>query len=192
VELSNLNRQILYRTQDIGKKKVERCVGTLQDLNPSISIEAINEKVTEHNIVDLCKDFDFVVEGGDSPAGRNLVNDYCLTSSKPFTHASAQFNYGYVFSVVPMLKTACFACFFPGDYSRREHTGPVPVSVLATSIAGSLGAAEVLKWFMGYKESMFLNKRLCFSSLLLSGEFTVEMQERNLHCQVCSHHYLNN
>jgi adenylyltransferase/sulfurtransferase len=75
VELSNLNRQILYRTQDIGKKKVERCVGTLQDLNPSISIEAINEKVTEHNIVDLCKDFDFVVEGGDSPAGRNLVND---------------------------------------------------------------------------------------------------------------------
>lgn len=190
VEISNLNRQILYRTKDVGKAKVEVCTATLRDLNPDIIIEGICEKVAEHNIDDLCRDFEFVVEGGDSPAGRNIVNEYCLASNKPFTHASAQFNYGYVFSVVPGLKTACFACFFPTDHSRTEHTGPVPVSVLATSVAGTLGAAEVLKWFMGYHESMFLNKRLCFSSLLLSGDFTVETQNRLPYCPVCSHYYL--
>jgi adenylyltransferase/sulfurtransferase len=189
VELSNLNRQILYRTQDIGSPKVDRCVKTLRDLNPEIEIEAISDKVTERNIADLCLDFDFVVEGGESPAGRNLINEYCLSSGKPFTHASAQFSYGYVFSVIPTLKTACFACFFPADHTRQEHTGAVPVNVLATSVAGSLGAAEVLKWFMGYQDTMLINRRLCFSSLLLSGEFSVEMQVRRPKCPVCSRYY---
>jgi adenylyltransferase/sulfurtransferase len=189
VELSNLNRQILYRTKDVGKAKVKACMATLRDLNPEINIEAINKKVTERNISDLCQDFDYVVEGGDSPAGRNLVNEYCLASNKPFTHASAQFSYGYVFSVIPTLKTACFACFFPTDHSRQEHTGPVPVNVLATSVAGSIGAAEVLKWFMNYRESMLINRRLCFRSLLLSGEFSVEMQDRRPDCPVCSRYY---
>lgn len=189
VELSNLNRQILYRTSDIGKLKGLACKSTLNDLNPETSIDFVNEKVTEENVEQLCDGFDFVVEGGESPAGRNLINEYCLSSRKPFVHASAQFNYGYVFSVVPSLRTACFACFFPTDHSRKESTGPVPVSVLSTAIAGSLGAAEVLKWFMGYQDRMFLNRRLCFSSLLLSSDFTIERQERDVSCPVCSRYY---
>ncbi|MDP3778867.1 MAG: ThiF family adenylyltransferase [bacterium] len=189
VELSNLNRQILYQTSDIAKPKAQSCRDALIALNPEVSVESLNDKITENNIVELCEDFDFVVEGGDSPAGRNLVNEYCLSVGKPYTHASAQFNYGYVFSVIPSLKTACFACFFPTDHIRQEHTGPVPVSVLSTSVAGSLGAAEVLKWFMGYQESMFFNRRLCFSSLLLSSEFSIEIRERRVHCPVCSRYY---
>lgn len=190
VELSNLNRQILYETPDIGKPKIQVCTDKLKKLNPEISVEGIDEKVTEKNIDQLCGEFDFVVEGGDSPAGRNVVNEYCLSSKKPFTHISAQFNYGYVFSVVPQNKTACFACFFPNDYLRRQATGPVPVSVLSTSLAGSLGAAEVLKWFLNYKDQLLVNKRLCFSSLLLSGEFRLEKQRRRRKCPVCSKYYL--
>lgn len=189
VELSNLNRQILYRTPDIGRPKAISCADTLRSLNPDIAIDVVMEKVGADNIAELCNGYDFVVEGGDSPAARNMVNEYCLRSGKPFVHASAQFNYGYVFSVVPSLETACFACFFPNDHTRQEHTGPVPISVLATSVAGSLGAAEVLKWFMGYQESMFLNRRLCFSSLLLSAEFTVETRSRLHDCPVCSRYY---
>lgn len=185
IELSNLNRQILYTTKDIGKKKVDVCTKVLYEINPEISIEGICDKVDKNNIERLCDDFDFVVEGGDSPSARNLVNKYCLSSNKPFTHASAQFNYGYVFSVIPSLNTACFACYFPNNHSRSEHTGPVPVSVLATSLAGTLGAAEVLKWLTGYKESMYFNRRLCFSSLLLSGEFTIEKQSRRKECSAC-------
>jgi adenylyltransferase/sulfurtransferase len=186
VELSNLNRQILYRTSSIGKTKLDETVRTLTDLNPDVKFDPIFERVTSDNIERLCGGQGFIVEGGDSPAGRNLVNEYCLKTGKPFVHASAQFNYGYVFSVIPQDETACFACFFPEDHTRTEHTGPVPVSVLSTSIAGSLGAAEVIKYALGYKDRMYVNKRLCFSSLILSGEFTVENTPRNPSCSVCA------
>ncbi|QTH41192.1 ThiF family adenylyltransferase [Cohnella sp. LGH] len=191
IELSNLNRQVLYRTDDIGRTKGQAALTTLTRLNPDINIELIEEKISENNIDNLLKDWDFIVEGGESPAGRNLVNEYCLQHKKPFTHASAQFSYGYAFSVVPKEKSACFACFFPEDHTRPEHTGAVPVNVLSTSLAGSIGAAEVFKWFLGYQDRMLTNKRLCFSSLLLSGEFTVEQQSRREDCPVCSIHYNN-
>lgn len=189
LELSNLNRQILYRTSGIGQKKGVLALKTLQDLNPEINIELIDAKVSDENIPILLDGWDFIVEGGDSPSGRNLINEYCLKNKKPFTHASAQFGYGYVFSVLPSLKTACFACYFPTDFTRKEHTGAVPVNVLSTSVAGTLGASEVFKWFLGYQDNMFINKRLCFSSLLLSSEFTYEKRSRRKSCPVCSQYY---
>lgn len=189
VELSNLNRQILYRTPDIGKPKGARALHTLKDLNPQVSIEWINDKIDRKNIFKHLNDADFIVEGGDAPAGRNLVNEFCLEYKKPFVHASAQFNYGYVFSVVPEDKTACFACFFPKDHTRRRSTGAVPVSVLSTELAGTLGAAEVFKWFLGYRDKLIVNKRLCFSSLILSERFQYLEQSRRKKCPVCSRYY---
>lgn len=189
VDVSNLNRQVLYTTLDIGKYKSTQSQRRLQLLNPEIKIESIVEKINSKNISALCDDFDFIVEGGDSPFARNLVNKYCLKNNKPFTHASAQFGYGYVFSVIPKHRTACFACFFQKDHTRKKHTGAVPVNVLSTMVAGTLGAAEVLKYFMGNYKSMFLNKKLCFSSLLLSSEFSIEKRKRRLDCSICSSYY---
>jgi adenylyltransferase/sulfurtransferase len=191
IELSNLNRQLLFRTSNIGFEKGEIAKQTLHDLNPEIDIEHIGEKISKNNITSLLRDVEFVVEGGESPAGRNLINEYCLATNKPFVHASAQFSYGYLFSVIPQRKTACFACFFPNNYTREETTGPVPVNVLSTSIAGSLGAVEVFKWFLDYKDNMIVNKRLCFSSLLLSENFEYLPQPRVLNCPVCSKYYEN-
>ncbi len=190
VELSNLNRQLLYGTDDIGVAKVQAARRRLVSLNPECDIEAIERRVDAASVHELLDGYDIVVEGGDSPAGRNMINEYCLARGVPFVHASAQFSYGYVCSVVPARQTACFACYFPHDYERAEHTGPVPVNVLATSVAGTLGAAEVLKYLMGNVESMFLNRRLCFSSLLLSGEFVVEDTPRRPDCPVCSKWYV--
>jgi len=189
VELSNLNRQILYRTSDIGIAKGVAAVKTLRDLNPTLDLELVQEKVTSENIDALLSNYELIVEGGESPAGRNLVNTYCLKNRKPMVHASAHFSYGYVFCMVPSNKTACFACLFPDDHTRAVHTGPVPVNVLSTSIAGSLGAAEVFKWFLGYKDQMFTNSCLAFSSLLLSSEFVVQPVPRNEHCPVCAEYY---
>lgn len=186
VELSNLNRQTLFSTKDIGKYKGAIARKKLQDLNHTIKIEWIKDKVNIKNIEKYLKGFDFVVEGGDSPYGRNLVNKTCLRLSLPYTHASTQFNYGYVFSVIPKKRTACFACYFPKDYSRKTSTGPVPVSVLSTQLAGTLGAAEVFKWLLGYKDTMIVNRRLCFSSLLLSEKFDYIKQKRRKNCPICS------
>jgi adenylyltransferase/sulfurtransferase len=186
VELSNLNRQLLYRTQDIGSSKGTAAKKTLTELNPEISIELIEEKITRDNIDRLLQDYEVIVEGGDSPDGRNTVNEYCLRTKKPMIHASAQFSYGYVFSMIPATNSACFACLFPTDHSRKQHTGPVPVNALSTSIAGTLGAAEVFKWFLGHKGNMYVNRRLTFSSLLLSGTFEVDTIHKNPHCKSCS------
>ena len=189
VELSNLNRQLLFTTADIGKSKAECAAKKLAALNPEITIRAYDTKITELNIAELLSKYPIIVEGGESPAGRNLVNTFCLKTKTPFVHASAQYSYGYVFSVVPKEKTACFACFFPTDHTRSESTGAVPVNVLATSLSGSLGAAEVIKYFLGYKDNLHTNKRLCFSSLLMSGEFTIENQPRRADCPICSRFY---
>ncbi|MDR2337728.1 MAG: HesA/MoeB/ThiF family protein [Deltaproteobacteria bacterium] len=189
VELSNLNRQFLYTTDDIGKFKAEVSVSKLQKLNPDISIDPLVEKVTENNISALLCNYDFIVEGGDSPAGRNLINEYCLSVAKPFVHASAQFNYGYVFTVVPKLKTACYACFYPNDIQRKESTGAVPVNVLSVQIAGTLGATEVLKYFIGYEDNLIINRKLTFSSLFLSENFSTIKQSRRHHCPICSRYY---
>lgn len=186
VELSNLNRQVLYRTSDVGLPKGMAAHKTLTNLNPDITIELIEEKVSRSNIDRLLQSYDFIVEGGESPDGRNAVNEYCLRRNKPMVHASAQFSYGYVFSMLPSRNSACFACLFPRDHSRVEHTGPVPVNVLSTSVAGTLGAAEVFKWFLGYEEKMYFNKRLTFSSLLLSGVFSVDEVAKKRECEYCS------
>lgn len=189
VELSNLNRQLLYRTGDIGKSKGLAAKQTLSELNPEITIELVEERISQENIHEILDGYEFIVEGGDSPSGRNLVSQYCLKQKKPMVHASAQFSYGYIFSMIPEKKTACFACLFPDNHQRTEHTGPVPVNVLSTSVAGTLGAAEVIKWFLGYSDRMYINKRLVFSSLLMSGEFAVEAAERDPCCAVCSQYY---
>jgi len=168
VELSNLNRQTLYSTSDIGCYKAERAAVVLKEPNPEVAIEGVVHRVDADNISGLLGGCDFVVEGGDSPAVRNLGNEYCLRTKVPYVHASAQFSYGYVFSVVPEWKAACFASFFPNDHTRQESTGPVPVNVLSVQVAGTLGAVEVIKWSLGYRDNMIVNKRFCFSSLLLT------------------------
>ncbi len=189
VDLSNLNRQILYTTDDIGKSKALISAYKLRQLNPEIEVIGHAEKIDSENIENLLGSYEIIVEGGDSPAGRNLINEFCLKKSINFIHASAQFSYGYVFSVLPKRKSACFCCFFPTDYTRKISTGAVPVNTLSTSVAGAIGASEVMKYFLGYEDNMLYDKRLCFSSLLLSGEFTTENQPRRADCPVCSRIY---
>ena len=189
VERSNLNRQILYRTSDIGVKKGYAALKTLQDLNPDIHIDLIDDKLDSNNSHQLLDDYEFIVEGGESPYGRNMVNEFCLKTKKPMLHCSAQFSYGYLFSVIPELKTACFACIFPDDHTRKDHTGAVPVHVLSTSVSGSLGAAEIIKWFIGDREKMYINGKLYFNSLLINQGFEFEQHPRSIDCPVCATYY---
>jgi len=189
IELSNLNRQTLFTTSKIGKPKGDEAKKLLKDINPEITVKWINKKVTQENINKLLEDCELIIEGGESPAGRNIVNKYCLETKKPMVHASAQFSYGYVFSMLPEKKSACFACLFPEDHKREIHTGAVPVWAVPVQIAGSLGAAEVIKYFLGYKNKMIINKQLAFSSILLSEKFEYISVPRREKCPICSQFY---
>lgn len=142
VELSNLNRQILFTVDDIGRNKAVAARERLMRLNNEIDIEAVQERVDDGNIAELAGRFDIIVEGGDSLAGRLLVNDHCIQTGTPMIHASAQYNYGYVLTVLPG-HTACFLCAFPD--LPQGHGGSVPVFGVATGLAGCLAAGEVVK-----------------------------------------------
>ena len=151
VELSNLNRQILYTESDIGRNKAEAARDCLTRLNSAITIDAINARVNKDNIDDLLGSYEIVIEGGDSLTGRLLCNSYCIRTLTPMVHASAQYGYGYVLTVLPG-ETACFQCAFPD--LPAGHGGSVPVFGVATGVAGSLGAGEVIKLITGAGEAV--------------------------------------
>lgn len=181
VELSNLNRQILYTIDDIGKNKASAARERLVRLNDEISIEAVDERVNDSNIAELTGNFDVIVEGGDSLAGRLLVNGHCVQTSTPMVHASAQYNYGYVLTVLPG-STACFVCAFPD--LPQDHGGSVPVFGVATGMAGCLGAGEVVKLITRVGRPI-VDGYLTFSAF--QGTFDRIPIPRDPNCRACGH-----
>ncbi|ACY97688.1 MULTISPECIES: HesA/MoeB/ThiF family protein [Thermomonospora] len=179
VELSNLNRQILYTRADIGRNKALAAADRLRRLNDEIDIEAVDSRVDEGNIAELTGGFDVIVEGGDSLAARLLVNDHCLRSRTPMVHASAQYNYGYVLTLPPG-RTACFQCAFPD--LPRGHGGSVPVLGVATGIAGCLGAAEVIKIITGAGRPIVNGYLTCSA---FQGAFQFVPAARRPGCAAC-------
>lgn len=146
IELSNLNRQILYRTHDIGRKKAEAAAEELRELNPTIKVTYDLEKVTDKNIDRLLGGYSVILEGGDGPEQRLLCNSFALRTLTPMVHVSAQFGYGYVYTMLNG-EDPCLQCVYPDLPESRK--GPVPVWGVATGLAGVLGANEVLKVILG-------------------------------------------
>lgn len=179
VELSNLNRQILYTMEDIGKYKAEAAAARLKTINPEIVIEPVVGKISFRNFSELVGDFNLVFEGGDSAQSREEFNIAALEHNKTFIHASAQYNYAYVVTVIPF-KTACFKCIF--DDLPSSHGGPVPVIGCATGVAGSIAASEAINILTGYGPKL-ADRILFFDGWL--NEFISIPVERRENCAAC-------
>lgn len=146
VETSNLNRQILYGTSDVGAFKAEAAAARLRDLNPDIVIEPIVARLEETNFDELLGDCQLLVEGGDSGDARFRFNRCALARGKTYVHASAHYNYGYVMTVVPG-SSACFECVFSD--LPPTHGGAVPILGTAAAISGSVAASEIISILRG-------------------------------------------
>lgn len=146
IELSNLNRQILYRTHDIGRLKAEAAAEELRELNPSIEITYSADKVTPANIDEILGGYSVLLEGGDGPEQRLLCNSFALRTGTPMVHVSAQYGYGYVYTMLNE-EDPCLQCVYPDLPESRK--GPVPVWGISTGLSGVLGASEVLKIILG-------------------------------------------
>jgi len=146
VELSNLSRQVLYDTRDIGKFKALAASERLIALNPDLHIEAVVDRANTANYDELLLKFDLVIEGGDSHQSRLEFNRWACQNNKTYVHASAHYNYGYVLTVLPK-KTACYECCY-GDM-EPTFGGPVPVMCSATAVSGSVALAEVINILLG-------------------------------------------
>ena len=177
VELSNLNRQVLYTANDVGRAKVTCAEERLRALNPEVQIEAICERITGENVSDLVGASDVLVDGLVNFPARFLLNETAVQKKIPFVHGAIWGIGGQVTVVVPG-KTPCLACLFP-EVPPQERS---PVLGTAPGVIGCIQANEVLKILTGIGNPLF--GRL----LLYDGEF-MEFSEvhvrRKEDCPVC-------
>ncbi|MBF0104254.1 MAG: HesA/MoeB/ThiF family protein [Deltaproteobacteria bacterium] len=164
VELSNLQRQILYKSCDEGRTKVDCARLQLEALNPDVRVQTYQQRVTAVNIESLINEYDFIISGVDTFEAKLLINDACVLSSRPFSHASAMQYEGQIFTYVP--GAGCLRCLFPDRLSLILQ-GPCKAEGILGPVAGIMGtlqATEVIKYFLGAGD-LLANRFINFSAL---------------------------
>jgi molybdopterin/thiamine biosynthesis adenylyltransferase len=185
VDLSNLQRQIIHSTADVGKAKTLSAQETMNAMNGDVEVVTYNEMVTSANIGDLIRDrdYDFVLDGTDNFPAKFLINDACVMLKKPFSHAGIIRFQGQLLTYVPG-KGPCYRCAF----REPPPAGAVPTcreaGVLGVmgGVIGSLQATEALKYLLGTGE--LLTGRLLTYNALSMDFHTVRFAE-NPSCAVC-------
>jgi molybdopterin-synthase adenylyltransferase len=184
VDTSNLQRQILHTTADVGRKKVESARETLLALNPNLTIVPHDLRLNAGNILDILKDYDVVAEGSDNFPTKFLVNDACVMTDTPLSMAGIFRFSGQILTVVPR-EGPCYRCLIP----QPPPPGAIPscqeAGVLG-AMAGAVGviqATEVLKLILG-KGEVLSGRLLLFEALQMRFE-PIEVK-RNRECPVCS------
>jgi sulfur-carrier protein adenylyltransferase/sulfurtransferase len=112
VDITNLQRQILHTTADVGKPKVESGTRTLKALNPDVNIVALPMRITVDNVMDVIKDYDLVIDGSDNFETRYLVNDACYLAGKTNVHGSI-FQFEGMATVFAPNEGPCYRCLYP-------------------------------------------------------------------------------
>ncbi|NIA15262.1 MAG: adenylyltransferase [Nitrospiraceae bacterium] len=151
VEVSNLQRQILHTTADIGRPKTESAREKLTALNPELKTETFASRLTSGNAADLIVAFDAVVEATDNFEAEFLINDTCVSLKKPFATAGILSLSGQAQFVVPG-QSACLRCVLPEAPEGVPTTAELGVLGAIPGVLGSLEAAEVIRWLLGMWE----------------------------------------
>jgi len=184
VERSNLQRQVIHGTDDIGRKKVDSAAEFVGELNPDVAVTKHETRVTADNIDGLIDGYDFVVDGTDNFATRYLVNDACTLAGVPFSHGSIFRFEGQVTTFAGGEDSPCYRCLFP----EAPPAGMVPncatagvLGVLPGTV-GCLQATETVKYLMG-KGAALDGSMLFFDALEMEFD-RVEIPKQD-DCPVC-------
>ncbi|HDD26780.1 MAG TPA: HesA/MoeB/ThiF family protein [Acidilobales archaeon] len=179
VELSNLNRQIIYDTQSIGMPKVDVVTKKLRALNPNVVLKGYRLDVLKDDIDELVKDSDIIIDCLDNWGSRLILNKLAIRYRKPLIHAGIEGFYGQLMVVIPK-ETPCLSCIFP---KPPKEIREIPVVGTVAGLLGILEVNEAIKVLTGVGE-VFKNRLLLVD--LLRTEFTVINVRRNPRCPVCS------
>lgn len=162
VSLSNLQRQILHGTDDLGRLKVESARDTLEAMNPEVKLICIPEFLTDGSASRLVPDFDFVVEATDNSASRYRINDVCLQAGVPFCIGGVSHFSGQAMTCLPGI-SASYRDLFPEE-PETSADSPLPVLGPAVGILGSIMACEAIKYLSGL-DGLLTNRLLVFNAL---------------------------
>ncbi len=183
VEASNLQRQIIHGTDNVGELKIESAKRSIARINPFVNVKIYNEKFTADNAMDIARDYDIIIDGTDNFPTRYLVNDVCVLLGKPTVYGSI-FRFEGQASVFSAKHGPCYRCLYP----EPPPEGLVPncaeggvIGVLPGMI-GTIQANEAIKIILG--EGMPLYNRLLVLDAL-DMRFRELSIQKNPHCQIC-------
>lgn len=181
VELSNLQRQVVFSTSDLGRKKAVAAGERIKEINPDVRVEVYDEFLSLENAGDLIGQYDFVCEGSDNYATKLLVNDTCVKKGKPFTIGSLSRFEGQVMTHTD--GSACWRCLY-GAAPEQSEKEPVELGVLGSvpGIIGAVEATEAIKFIVG-SGKLLTNRLLSFNALTM--ETNVFEFGRNPACPLC-------
>jgi adenylyltransferase/sulfurtransferase len=186
VDFTNLQRQVLFGTSDVGRPKIEAAAEHLRNLNPTIQIDTFETRLTSENAFDLFKDYDIIVDGTDNFPTRYLVNDACVLLGKPNVYGSI-FRFEGQITIFGAPGGPCYRCLYP----EPPPPGLVPscaeggVLGVLPGIVGTIQAAETLKLIIG-KGDPLIGRLLLFDALGM--KFRELKLRKNPECPVCGDH----
>ncbi len=182
VELSNLQRQILHYTTDLGRDKVLSARDKLGALNSDIKVETHSYRIRADNIRSLVREYNFVIDGTDNFPAKFLINDACVIEGKPFSHAGVLRWYGQAMTYVP--GSTCYRCIFsaPPPAGTAPTCSQAGIMGAVPGILGSIQAAEALKFLIGAGE-LLTNKLLLIDALTMAFN-VIDIQRKN-RCPAC-------
>ncbi|WP_418184740.1 molybdopterin-synthase adenylyltransferase MoeB [Aliarcobacter vitoriensis] len=184
VDESNLQRQIIHTTKDIGRPKISSANDRIKGINPNVKVVSYNAKLTSQNSLAIIKDFDVVVDGTDNFQTRYLINDSCVILGKPFVYGSI-FRFEGQISVFNAYGGPCYRCLYP----EPPPVGLVPscaeggVIGVLPGIIGTIQANETIKLILGIGE-VLKGRLLTFDALDM--RFRELKLAKDKSCPVCS------
>src|SRR5690348_7558239 len=183
VDFTNLQRQVIHGTADVGRSKLQSARETINSINPNVNVVGYETKLSSENALEIFKDFDLVVDGTDNFPTRYLVNDACVLTGIPNVYASIYRFEGQA-SVLGLPDGPCYRCWYP----EPPPPGLVPscaeggVLGVLPGIMGTLQAMEAIKLILGVGQPL-KNRVLLFDALQM--KFRELKLRKNPECPVC-------
>ncbi len=183
VDVSNLQRQVLHTTADIGKPKVESGARTLTALNPDVNVVALPERISVANAMDVVSEYDVIVDGSDNFGTRYLVNDACYLAGKPHVHGSI-FQFEGMASVFAPNQGPCYRCLYPAPPPAGLVPSCAEAGVLGVlpGIVGVIQATETIKLLLGIGDPL-IGRLLTYDALGM--RFREVKLRRDPGCPLC-------
>ena len=186
VDVTNLQRQILYSTNDVGRPKLEAARESIKGINPNVEIHTYDARLTSDNALIILRDYDVIVDGTDNFPTRYLVNDACVLLGKPNVYGSI-FRFEGQITVFDAKQGPCYRCLYaspppPGLVPSCAESGVLGV---LPGIIGSLQALETIKILIG-KDRPLIGRLLLFDAL--KNTFRELTLRKNPDCPICGNH----
>ncbi|ABB31800.1 UBA/THIF-type NAD/FAD binding protein [Geobacter metallireducens RCH3] len=183
VDLSNLQRQVIHFTPDVGKPKVESAREKMEAINPDVTVRTYQEWISAANIARIIADYDFVIDGTDNFAAKFLINDACVMAGKPYSHGGILQFVGQTMTIKPG-ESPCYRCIFPAPPPKDAIPTCSQAGVIGVlpGVIGTIQATEAIKYLLG-KGALLTGHIMMYDALEMN--FRKVKLNRNRKCPVC-------